>query len=75
MCIDEANTNGAQPSTGEVNSKKQNCDRGTLSIGVKMSKIATLIPNKGTIKGTIKNAKRKRLFTKKQNKETSSGPE
>lgn len=54
-----------------VKPKRENCDKGTtLALGAKMSKIATLIPNKGTIKGTFKNAKRKHLFPKKQNKET-----
>lgn len=59
-----------------IKPKKGNCDRGTtLALGVKMSKIATLLPNKGTIKGTFKNAKRKHLFPKKQNKETPNSAE
>lgn len=41
--------------------KKENCDKKSIAIGTKLSKIATLLPKGGTIKGTMK---RKKLFKK-----------
>lgn len=43
--------------------KKNNCDKSSAVIGGKLSKIATLLPKSGTLKGTMK-IKRKRLFKK-----------
>lgn len=48
----------------KVLSKNENCDKsGSVALGNKLSKIATLLPKGGTIKGTMK-IKRKRLFKK-----------
>lgn len=44
----------------DITVKNENCDKSSLA---KLSKIATLLPKSGTIKGTIK-IKRKRLFKK-----------
>lgn len=41
----------------------KDCDTGGIAIGAKISKLATLLPKSGTIKGTMK-IKRKRLFKK-----------
>lgn len=53
------------PSTQEsVRKDTRNCDKsGSVALGNKLSKIATLLPKGGTIKGTMK-IKRKRLFKK-----------
>lgn len=43
--------------------KKNNCDKSSAVIGGRLSKIVTLLPKSGTLKGTMK-IKRKRLFKK-----------
>lgn len=48
----------------KVSIKNESCDKsGSVTLGNKFSKIATLLPKGGTIKGTMK-IKRKRLFKK-----------
>lgn len=46
-----------------VSQKNDSCDKSSIAIGTKLSKIATLLPTSGTIKGKMK-FKRKRLFKK-----------
>ena len=43
--------------------KNGNCDKSSGVLGNKLSKMATLLPKGGTLKGTMK-LKRKRLFKK-----------
>lgn len=57
---DEFDKKVAISSALKVAAKNENCDKSGLA---KLSKIATLLPKSGTIKGTMK-LKRKRLFKK-----------
>lgn len=51
--------------------KSENCDKNSLHLGNKLSKIATLLPKGGTIKGTMK-LKRKHLFKKSDSYKTAT---